>query len=418
MGDALIQHQIHEFLGGRRHVLIALAEGHHGKAEAFQVLRHLNRAPAVEGNLRDVVAGTEILYEFFDISIVDHIALGGIDQALPLPDVVRNMIPLDSQINGILRQPEEGQDFILPVFILGREYQHEGGNIRRGGKVEAAIAEPPAQALRIDGERAGVPLVHRHPARSRVRPLAQMKLPELHFLGGILLGGGAGGFIVFNIHGLPEGGIDSLPDLGISPVGLIRDGIHHRVEGGIMFPAFQDVDGLGVYLVADGILVRSRRGNDEIQGLLSGRAGALRHDVEQLAIGLAQQFVEDAGVDVVSVFRGDLGGKRLVDGSGRQVDQALLAFHDFDALEQRRALQHHVLRHVEYDAGLLAVIGAAIDFRAFLAVAREHVQRHGGGQFGFARLLAYLDKGRVELPVSVFLDRPKQIPDNLFLPVK
>ena len=132
----------------------------------------MNRAPAVEGYLRDVVAGTEILYEFLDISIVDHIALGGIDQALPLPDVVRDVIPLDPQINGIFRQPEEGQDFILPVFILGREYQHEGSNIRRGGKVETAIAEPPAQALRIDGKCAGVPLVHRHPARGRVRPLA------------------------------------------------------------------------------------------------------------------------------------------------------------------------------------------------------------------------------------------------------
>lgn len=52
---------------------IALAKGHHGIAEAFQILRHLNRAPAVEGYLRDVVPGTEFLNKFLDISIVDHI---------------------------------------------------------------------------------------------------------------------------------------------------------------------------------------------------------------------------------------------------------------------------------------------------------------------------------------------------------
>ena len=68
-------------------------------------------------------------------------------------------------------------------------------------------------------------------------------------------------------------------------------------------------------------------------GLLSGSAGALRHYVKQLSIRLAQQFVEDASVDVVSVFRGDLGGKRLVDGSGGKIDDALLAFHDLHALQ-------------------------------------------------------------------------------------
>lgn len=42
----------------------------------------------------------------------------------------------------------------------------------------------------------------------------------------------------------------------------------------------------------------------------------------------------------------------MIDSASGQVHETLLALHNLDALEQRRALQHHVLGHVEYDAGL------------------------------------------------------------------
>ena len=171
-----------------------------------------------------------------------------------------------------------------------------------------------------------------------------------------------------------------------------------------------------MHLVADGILVAARRSNDEVEWLLSGRAGTLRHDVEQLAVGLAQQFIEDTGVDVVAVFRGDLGGQRLIDGACRQVDEALLALHDLDALEQGRALEHHVLCHIEYDAGLCAVVGAAVDFTAFFLVGTEHIQRDGSGQLALSGLLADFNKGGIELPVAIGLEDTEDIPDDLFLP--
>ena len=63
-----------------------------------------------------------------------------------------------------------------------------------------------------------------------------------------------------------------------------------------------------MYLVADRILVAARRRNDEIERLLAGRAGALGHNVEQFAVRLAKQFIEDTGVDVVAVLGGDLRG--------------------------------------------------------------------------------------------------------------
>ena len=99
-----------------------------------------------------------------------------------------------------------------------------------------------------------------------------------------------------------------------------------------MLAPFEDVHGLGMYLVANAVFIRTSGCDDEIERLLARRAGALGHDVEQLAVGLAEQFVEDAGVDVVAVLRGHLRGKRLIDASGRQVYEALLALHNLDAL--------------------------------------------------------------------------------------
>ena len=48
-------------------------------------------------------------------------------------------------------------------------------------------------------------------------------------------------------------------------------------------------------------------------------------------------------------------------------------------------MQHHILGHVKYDAGLLPVVGAAVYLRALLAVARQHIQRDGGGKLAIVR---------------------------------
>ena len=73
-----------------------------------------------------------------------------------------------------------------------------------------------------------------------------------------------------------------------------------------MLAPFEDVHGLGMDFITNRVLVAARRCNDEIERLLARRAGALGHNIEQFAVGLAEQFVEDAGVDVVAVLRGHL----------------------------------------------------------------------------------------------------------------
>ena len=244
------------------------------------------------------------------------------------------MVAPHAQIDRFLRQPEKRQDFVPAVFIIrvGRKDQHKGGDVGGTGQIQPAVAGAPTQGLGIDREGAGVPLVHWHPAHGGVRPLAEMELPELHFLRRVLLGAFAGGAVVFHVHGLAQRGVDRFPDPGVCPVGLRRRGIDHGVERRVMLAPFEDVHRLGMDFITNRVLVAARRCNDEIERLLACRAGALGHNVEQFAVGLAEQFVEDAGVDVVAVLRGHLRGKRLIDAPGRQVYEALLALHDLDAL--------------------------------------------------------------------------------------
>ena len=85
MCNSLFQNKFHQFLCRRRHILIALPEGNHGKAQPFQILRHLHRAPAVEGDLADVVLCAQFFNKFLDIAVVDDVALRRVNEALPRP---------------------------------------------------------------------------------------------------------------------------------------------------------------------------------------------------------------------------------------------------------------------------------------------------------------------------------------------
>ena len=81
-------------------------------------------------------------------------------------------------------------------------------------------------------------------------------------------------------------------------------------------------------------------------------------------------------------------------------------------------MQHHILRHIEYDGRLSTVIGTAIDFRAFLAVASEQIQRDSCCKLRFTGLLADFNEGRSELPVSIGLYDAEEVADDLLLPIE
>ena len=73
VGNFLLQHQFHQFLGGRGHILETLSERNDCEAHALKVLHHLHSAPTVEGDLSNIKTLTQALDELFDVAVMNNI---------------------------------------------------------------------------------------------------------------------------------------------------------------------------------------------------------------------------------------------------------------------------------------------------------------------------------------------------------
>ena len=78
VGNALLQHQFHQFLGGWGHILEALSERNDSEAHALKVLYHLHSTPAVKSDLPDIETLTQTLDELLDVAVMNNITLGGL----------------------------------------------------------------------------------------------------------------------------------------------------------------------------------------------------------------------------------------------------------------------------------------------------------------------------------------------------
>ena len=188
VGDFFFQHQFHKLLCGRGHILKTLSERNHRKAHPLKVLHHLHSAPAVEGDLTDVVALAQAFDKFFNVAVVDYIAFCRLQISLPLPHIIWHMIAPNTKIDIVLRYPEVRQDDVFVLLVLRREHKHKGGDIHCGGQVQPAVTGTAFQFVLIDGKDAVVPFLHRHPANRLLDPLVQTKLAKSVLFAGILLG--------------------------------------------------------------------------------------------------------------------------------------------------------------------------------------------------------------------------------------
>ena len=170
--------------------------------------------------------------------------------------------------------------------------------------------------------------------------------------------------------------------------------------------------------IADAVCVSTGSGDQKVQRLHAGVAGALRHDVEKLSVGLCVQLVEDYAVDVEAVLGIRFRRQHLVEAVRRRVNDALLRGENLHALAERRAHSHHISSHLEYNAGLLAVGCAAVYLGALLAVTAAKQKSDGSGQLALTVLLRDFHISSVELPVAVGLQDAEQIPYDLLLPVQ
>ena len=79
--------------------------------------------------------------------------------------------------------------------------------------------------------------------------------------------------------------------------------------------------------------------------------------------------------NVQSVLGSDFRRKHLVESRVLVIDDPLCRPHDLGALHQRRGHLHHLLCHIENDAGLLSVRSRAVDLSGRLVIGIEHVER-------------------------------------------
>ena len=286
VGNALLQHQFHQLLGGRGHILEALSERNDREAHALKVLHHLHSAPAVKGNFPNIEPFAQAFDEFFDIAVVNDIALSGLEVSLPFPHIVWHMVTPDSKVEVVLRYPEVRQDDVLVVLVFRRKHQNKCCNIRCGGQVQTAVADATFQVILADSELTLVPLVHRHPAHRLFHPLVKSQLSEGVLLAWVLLGGLAGIFDLVDTHRDAEGRIGFLPNLRVRPIVRFLRTVDDGIEGVVDLASLDDVFGLLMDLIADGLRIIAGRGDEEIQRLHTSVAGAFGHNIKELAVRL------------------------------------------------------------------------------------------------------------------------------------
>ena len=105
-----------------------------------------------------------------------------------------------------------------------------------------------------------------------------------------------------DLNGVSQGGICLVPVLFICPVCIIRQAEDHRVEPGIVFPAFKDIERFLVNLPTDTVSVRTCSRKKEPKRLLSGITRALRHNIVQSTCGLRMKLIENTSRYIKTVL--------------------------------------------------------------------------------------------------------------------
>lgn len=133
-----------------------------------------------------------------------------------------------------------------------------------------------------------------------------MKLPKGVLFAGVLLGRFAGILDLVDGDRDAQGRICLFPDLGVRPIVTLVCAVDHRIEGVIDFPAVNDVFGLLVNFIADGLGVIARRGDKKVQRLHAGIAGAFGHNIEQFSVWLGMQLIKNHAVGVETMLVADI----------------------------------------------------------------------------------------------------------------
>ena len=170
-------------------------------------------------------------------------------------------------------------------------------------------------------------------------------------------------------------------------------------------------------LIADGLRIRPRCGNEEIKRLHTRIAGAFRHNIKEFAVRLRVQLIKHNSMNVEAMLRIRLCRKYLIETVRWQIYHALLGGKNLYSLAECWTHTHHVCCDLKHDARLLTVSGAAINLGTLLPIAAAKKQCNGGREFALPHFLGNLHIRRIELPIPVRLQDAEDITNDALLPV-
>ena len=280
------EYKLVQLLHRWRHILEAHADWDNGKAVTLKVCDQLRSIPSIGCDFLDIVHGVQLVDRFPHEIVVHHIALGDMEQPHALPYIVRNMVSPHSKVKCFSRQPEVGYNDVFIIFVQRRKHQHKCRDIRCAGQVKSRIALPSSELFKVDWKITPVVDMLRNPCHRTAYPLIQTKLTEYVFFRWVCQCLAVS--VTHSVDGdsVSERGVCLVPRLLGIPVVAIIKSVDHGIKGRINTPSFEDVFGFRVILVADGISVRSCRGDKEVQRLSTGIAGALCENIHKAAVRL------------------------------------------------------------------------------------------------------------------------------------
>ena len=112
----------------------------------------------------------------------------------------------------------------------------------------------------------------------------------------------------------------------------------------------------------------------------------------------------------------DLSRQHLIETGIAVVHDSLGGGSNLGAFIQRRSLFHHAPGDIENDGCLLPIGRSAVHFGCGLVISIEQIQSDRGRELGLSVFLSDLHIGSTELPVTVLIHDPEDVPDDLFLP--
>ena len=200
------------------------------------------------------------------------------------------------------------------------------------------------------------------------------------------------------------------------PVILVRQTVDHRVKGVVNLTAVQQIKCLHVQLVANALLIRTSRGDQEEQRLLTGITRAFGKDIVELAVWLGVYLIQDEAGHIQTVLRTNFSRQDLVESRVAIVHNTFGGCHDLAPLQQCRSHLHHLMSNIKNDGCLLTVCRSTIHFSRRFVIGKQQIQSHRCGKLGFTVLLTDFDIRRAELTVAALIHDTKHIPDDLLLP--